>query len=75
MTEPGTDDRELLRQAADALWNCAKSALTVKPVLDTPYEPPYEEWTPYTRWVERPAREAHDLAMAIRKHLKTSARG
>jgi len=62
-------DRELLAQAADAPWKCAKSALTVKPVLDTPYEPPYEEWTPYMRWVERPAREARDLAMQIRKHL------
>jgi hypothetical protein len=63
-------DRELLQQAADALWNCTKSALTVKPTLDTPYDVPYEQWTPYTRWVERPAREAHDLAMKIRKRLK-----
>lgn len=62
-------DRELLTQAADALWNCAKSALTVKPTLDVPY-PDAPEWTPYTRWVERPAQEAHDLCMRIRKHLK-----
>jgi hypothetical protein len=71
MTETAADDRELLRKAADALWNCAKSALTVKPSLDEPY-PDYPEWTPYTRWVERPAREAHDLAMAIRRHLKAA---
>lgn len=63
-------DRELLQQAADALWNCAKSVLTVKPTLDTPYDVPYEQWTPYTRWVERPAREAHDLCMKIRNRLK-----
>ena len=62
-------DRELLQQAADALWNCAKSALTVKPSLDQPY-PDYPEWTPYTRWVEQPARRAHDLAMVIRKRLR-----
>ena len=62
-------DRELLEQAASALWNCAKSALTVEPALSQPY-PDAPEWTPYTRWVERPAREAHDLAMMIRKHLK-----
>ena len=67
-----TDSRELLRQAEQALWNCAKAALTVKPVLDEPY-PDLPQYTPYTRWVERPAREAHDLAMAIRKHLKEAA--
>ena len=67
----GSSDRELLQQAADALWNCAKSALTVKPSLDQPYRDA-PEWTPYTRWVERPARNAHDLAMVIRKHLKSA---
>jgi hypothetical protein len=67
-------DRELLQRAADALWNCAKSALTVAPSLSEPY-PDHPEWTPYTRWVERPAREAHDLAMAIRKRLKEAGDG
>ena len=67
-------DRELLEQAADALRNCAKSALTVKPSLDEPY-PDHPDWTPYTRWVERPARSAHDLAMVIRKHLKETPDG
>lgn len=67
MSEP--KDRELLEQAEKALWNCAKAALTVKPTLDVPYQDA-PEWTPYTRWVERPSREAHDLAMAIRRHLK-----
>ena len=66
--ETGGEDRELLRRAADALWNCAKAALTVKPALDTPYRDA-PQWTPYTRWVERPAEEAHDLAMQIREHL------
>ena len=63
-------DRELLQQAADALWDCTKAALTVKPTLDTPYDAPYQDLTPYTRWVERPARRAHNLAIAIRKRLK-----
>jgi len=62
-------ERELLAEAADALWACAKAALTVKPTLDVPY-PDRPEWTPWTRWMERPAREAHDLRMKIRKHLK-----
>lgn len=60
---------ELLRQAADALWRCAKAALTVKTSLNKPY-PDEPQSTPWMRWVERPAREAHDLAMTIRKHLK-----
>jgi hypothetical protein len=67
--QPPATDRELLERAAAALWNCAKSALTVEPSLSQPY-PDAPEWTPYTRWVERPAREAHDLAMVIRKRLK-----
>lgn len=60
---------ELLKRAADALWNSSKAALTVEPVLKVPY-PDDPRWSPWTRWVERPAREAHDAAMAIRKHLR-----
>ena len=66
-----TRERELLDQAQKALWNCAKAALTVKPALDQPY-PEQPESTPYTRWIERPSREAHDLAMTIRRHLRDS---
>jgi hypothetical protein len=33
-------DRELLIEAADALWECGKAALTVKPTLDTPTRAP-----------------------------------
>lgn len=65
----GEQDRELLEQAAKALMDCAKAALTVKPTLDEPYRDA-PEWTPYTRWVERSARRAHDLAIQIRKHVK-----
>ena len=69
MADDAPTDRELLQKAADALWKCAKAALTVKPTLDQPYRDD-PRWTPYTRWVERPSREAHDLAMVIRKHLR-----
>ncbi len=62
-------DRKLLEQAAEALMDCAKSALIIKPSLDEPY-PDYPEWTPWTRWVERPAQRAHDLYIEIRKRLK-----
>lgn len=64
-------DRDLLERAAAALTNCAASALTVKPELDTPY-PDRPEWTPYTRHVERPAEEATELAAQIRAHLRAS---
>jgi hypothetical protein len=60
---------ELLGQAAKALMDCAKAALTVKPMLDKPY-PDDPRWSPWTRWVEPRARRAHDLAMVIRRHLK-----
>lgn len=65
---------ELLADAAEALWACSKAALTVKPTLDVPY-PEAPAWTPYTRWVELPAREAHDLCMKIRKHLRSAPGG
>lgn len=67
----GPTDRDLLRQAADALAKCATAALTVKPELDTPYAD-RPEWTPYTRWVERPASEAVELVALIRKHLQSA---
>lgn len=63
-------DRQLLADAADALWGCAKSALTVKPNLDHPY-PEMPEWSPWTRWVEAPARTAHDVRQKIRAHLRS----
>jgi len=63
------DLRHLLLAAADALTACATSALTVKPELDRHY-PDHPGWTPYTRWVERPAERASELAAEIRKHLQ-----
>jgi hypothetical protein len=67
--QPAPGDVELLKRAADALWKSAKAALVVEHSLDKPYEDD-PRWSPWTRWVERPAREAHDLAMVIRKRLK-----
>lgn len=69
----GALDAELLRQAAEALWNCTKAALTVQPNLTAPY-PDDPHWSPWTRWMERRAREAHDLAVKIRKHLAETGR-
>jgi len=62
--------RSLLERAAEALTACATSSLTVKPELDQPY-PDHPGWTPYARWVERPADRATELAAEIRRHLET----
>lgn len=64
--------RELLQRSAEALMNCAKAALTVKPSIDKPY-PDAPEWTPWKRFVEAPSRRAHDLAVEIRKCLRAEA--
>lgn len=69
MTAGTISERDLLKQAADALMACAAASLTVKPELSTPYAD-RPEWTPYTRHVERPADEATELAAQIRKHLR-----
>jgi hypothetical protein len=69
----GERDAELLRRAAEVLMNCTKVAITVKPTLDKPY-PDDPRWTPWTRWMERRAREAHDLSREIRKYLADTGR-
>ncbi len=62
-------DRDLLGQAAEALMEFTKASLTVKPLLTQPYRDD-PRWSPWTRWVDPRARRAHDLSIAIRKHLK-----
>jgi hypothetical protein len=62
-------DRELLEHAAEVLWSLCKHCLTVKPTLDVPYRDA-PELTPWTRWIERDARRAHDLSVEIRRHLR-----
>lgn len=61
--------RDLLRQAADALVEVGKKALVVKPTLDKPY-PDQPEWTPWTRFLGEPARNAYNLGHEIRRKLK-----
>lgn len=65
MTE---DYAALLRQAADALVEVGKKALVVQPVLSTPY-PDAPGWTPWTRFLESPAREAYNLGHALLRKL------
>lgn len=61
-------DREQLDQAEDALRSLAISLLGVKPWLDRPYTD-RPELTPWTNGIGQQARRAHDLALAIRRHL------
>lgn len=69
-TDPTREDqlRELLRQAADALLEVGKKALVVKPTLSKPY-PDDPSWTPWTRFLEQPARDAYSLGYEIRRQL------
>jgi hypothetical protein len=62
--------RELLRQAAAALTEVGKKALVVKPTLDKPY-PDEPSWTPWTRYLGEPARNAYNLGVEIRRRLRT----
>ena len=68
MTQTTATERDLLKRAADALMACAAASLTVKPELDA-HRLDRSGWTLYSRWMERPADEATELAMQIRKHL------
>lgn len=64
-----TDDyAALLRQAADTLIDVGKKALVVKPSLDKPY-PDMPAWTPWSRFMEAPAREAYELGHALLRKL------
>lgn len=59
----------LLDQAASALTTVGKKALVVKPTLDKPY-PDDPSWTPWTRFLEEPAREAFNLGAEIKRRLR-----
>lgn len=60
--------------AERALTKSFTTALTVKPCLDEPYSDD-PRWTPWSRWMERSARESHDAAMGLRKILRGSRSG
>jgi len=66
--KPDDISRELLDQAEHALNSVALSLLGIKPWLDKPYTDA-PQLTPWDNGIGRQARRAHDLGMAIRKHL------
>lgn len=57
-----------LAEAADALCAVGKAAIVVQPTLDVPY-PDAPEWTPWTRFMRKPARTAYNLGILLRRQL------
>ncbi|MFB7285467.1 hypothetical protein [Actinacidiphila glaucinigra] len=71
MPDPTTvaaDLKAQLAEAAEALCAVGKAAIVVQPALDKPY-PDAPQWTPWTRWMQRPARQAYNLGILLRRQL------
>lgn len=71
-TPPNAETAELYRLLADAerrLRKLAKTCLVVKTTLDKPYSDK-PDTTPWKHYVERPARDAYNLAQEIRQALR-----
>lgn len=64
-----TTDRDLLIEAEELLTDIWKRLLAIKPWLDKPY-PDAPESSPWAHGIEQRTRRAHDLSLAIRRHLK-----
>lgn len=62
-------ERELLEQAQEALRDVGKAAITVKTTLDKPYTDAPDQ-TPWSRFMDAPARRAYNLGHEIRDFLK-----
>jgi hypothetical protein len=60
--------RSMLDDAEQRLRDLSKTCLTVKTTLDQPYSDA-PGTTPWKRFVERPTRDAYNLAVEIRRHL------
>lgn len=60
--------RALLAEAAEALVDIGKKAIVVKPALSKPYvDAP--DLTPWTRFMEAPARRAYNLGVELRREI------
>lgn len=66
--------RGQLGEASDALHAVGKAALTVAPRLREPYRDA-PETSPWTQFMEQPARHAYNLGVRIRRELKEAQRG
>lgn len=63
--------RSMLDDAEQRLRALSKTCLTVKTTLDKPYSDA-PDTTPWKRYVERPTRDAYNLAVEIRRHLNST---
>ncbi|MFJ8842973.1 hypothetical protein ACIRFF_08725 [Streptomyces cyaneofuscatus] len=61
------------RELADALHAIARAAIVVESTLKVPY-PDDPRWSPWTRWMERPARAGYTLAVLTRRRLGLGGR-
>lgn len=59
-----------LAQAAEALCAVGKAALVVKTTLDKPYRQEEPGLSPWTKFMERPARDAYNLGCELRAFVK-----
>jgi hypothetical protein len=77
LDEANTDRRVWIDRcgaAAQALAEVGKRALVVKPTLDQPYRDDPSQ-TPWTRFMERPAREAYNLGAQLRSQVRHALAG
>ncbi|MEU0002578.1 hypothetical protein ABZ069_37355 [Streptomyces microflavus] len=61
------------RELADALHAIAKAAIVVEPTLKVPYTDDPRS-SPWSRWMEKPARAGYNLAVLTRRRLGLGAR-
>ncbi|MEV4863242.1 hypothetical protein [Streptomyces ossamyceticus] len=71
--QPEPCPRHQLAEAADALFSIGRACIVVQPTLDVPYTDD-PRWSPWTRWVQRPARTAYNLGALLRRQLGISRR-
>jgi hypothetical protein len=65
------DAKQQLAEAGDALYAIGKACLAVKGTLKVPY-PDEARWSPWTRFVGRPARTAFNLGVLLRRRYSNT---
>lgn len=66
-----SDLRKQLAETADVLRSVGKAALLVKPTLTEPF-PDDPRWTPWSRFMEQPARRAYNLGILLRTQQRAA---
>lgn len=65
------DLTQQLAEAGDALYAIGKACLVVKGTLEVPYKDD-SRWSPWTRFVGRPARTAYNLGVLLRRRYSNT---